>query len=129
MKKVKVYGWDQSCFWNYYNEVDQTTYQLQDNQTYDPIPQGMDEPVVRVNGQSGSWRQPTAEEKAAYQKTHPVQKPNEPSAPSQEQQMINMLGKTQMTQGTQIDANKADINQMKQMINLLGKQQMAQGNK
>lgn len=113
-----------------HSDIVDDDYQLQANETFEN-PTGKREPAKLVGT---SWQDATEEEHAAwvkqqeedFQRLHPNLAPAGPTA---EQQMINALGKTQMTQGTQIDANKADINQMKQMINLLGKQQMAQGNK
>lgn len=123
----RIYGWNTDGFWKYFDDV-ADDYKLKENETFDsPLDQNgnLDPAVKRVNG---VWQQPTAEDRAAFEakmaKLYPNPTPSTPVGPSQEQQMINMLGKTQMTQGTQIDANKADINQMKQMINLLGKQQM-----
>lgn len=112
-------------------------YQLKSNETFvEPINQdgsGMLAPATLL-GQGQGWRPATAEEHKAYmaeqRKLHPDQySESKPVGPSAEQQMINALGKTQMTQGTQIDANTADIKEVKQMINFIGKQQMAQGNK
>ena len=125
-----VYVWDQQNHWSD-KKVVSDDYKLQANETFDPVPDGQLEPSTRV---AGGWKGATKEEHEAYlaeqRKLHPDQySEQKPVGPSAEQQMINALGKTQMTQGTQIDANTADIKEVKQMINFIGKQQMAQGNK
>lgn len=120
----RIYGWDTADgFWKYFDDV-ADDYKLKGNETFDsPLDQNgsLNPAVKRVNG---VWRQPTVEDKAAYEAKMAKLHPASAYQPSAKQQMINLLGKQQMTQGTQIDANKADISQMKQMINLLGKQQM-----
>ena len=126
----KVYDWGTDNVFNFYDVVPDN-YQLQANQTFDDPTVEKDgvrvvnQPVKRV---AGGWQQPTEEEHKAWieanQKLFP-QPEQKPQGPSAEQQMINMLGKTQMTQGSKIDANAADIKQVKQMINFIGKQQLA----
>lgn len=126
----KVYGWGADNVFNFYDVVPDD-YQLQANQTFD------DPTIVGDNGArllnrlvkrvAGSWQPLTDEELAAYQATQQKLRPQinvQPQGPSEEQQMINMLGKTQMTQGSKIDANSADIKEVKQMINFIGKQQL-----
>jgi hypothetical protein len=126
----EVYGWGADNVCNFYDTVSDE-YQLQANQTFDDptiVKDGvrvLNQPVKRV---AGGWQQPTEEEHKAWieanQKLFP-QPEQKPQGPSAERQMINMLGKAQMTQGSKIDANAADIKQVKQMINFIGKQQLA----
>lgn len=126
----KVYGWGADGVFNFYDIVPDD-YQLQANQTFDSPLVAKDgvatlnQPTKRV---AGGWQQPTEEEHKAWveanQKLFP-QPEQKPQGPSAEQQMINLLGKTQMSQGSKIDANSADIKEVKQMINFIGKQQMA----
>lgn len=125
-----VYAWDSQNHWSD-KKVVADDYKLQANETFDPVPDGQLEPSTRI---AGGWSGATKEEHEAYEaekrKLHPDWYPEQkPAKASAEQQMINLLGKQQMTQGTQIDANTADIKEVKQMINFIGKQQMAQGNK
>lgn len=107
-------------------------YELKPNETFvQPINSdgsGMLKPATLL-GQGQGWREATAEEHEAYLKAQAAKNPSQPSSPSAEQQMINVLGKQQMTQSSQISANTADLKEVKQMINFIGKQQMAQGNK
>ena len=126
----KVYGWGADSVFNFYDIVPDD-YQLKANQTFDSpvvVKDGvatLNQPVKRV---AGGWQQPTEEEHNAWVEANQKQFPQpdkQSQGPSAEQQMINMLGKTQMTQGSKIDANAADIKQVKQMINFIGKQQMA----
>ena len=119
MDKIKVYYINSAGVYQDHFRLEDPGYQAKAGETTVPKP-SLREPS-RV--ENGAWRGATDEEYAAWLATQP-KKEEQPKKPSAEQQMINRLGKTQMTQGTQIDANKADINQMKQMINLLGKQQM-----
>lgn len=120
-----IYKWDsQSIFSG--TKLVEDDYQPQAGETFSAIPQPN---LMPVKWTGSAWQSATQEEHDAYvaeqRKLHPDWYPEQkPVGPSAEQQMINALGKQQMTQGSQIDANKADINQMKQMINLLGKQQM-----
>ena len=116
---IKVYYVDANGVYQGHFRLEKEGYQAKTGETTVAKP-SLREPMV-IEG--GTWRGATDAEYNAWLQAHPQQK-EKPARPSAEQQMINMLGKTQMTQGTQIDANKADINQMKQMINLLGKQQM-----
>lgn len=125
----EVYGWGTDNVCNFYDTVPDD-YQLQANQTFDDptiVKDGvrvLNQPVKRLNG---AWQQPTDKEHNAWieanQKQYP-QPEQKPQGPSAEQQMINMLGKTQMAQSGKIDANAADIKQVKQMINFIGKQQL-----
>lgn len=126
----KVYGWGADGVFNFYDVVSDD-YQLQANQTFDDPTVEKDgvrvvnQPMKRV---AGGWQQPTEEEHNAWVEANQKQFPQpdkQSQGPSAEQQMINMLGKTQMAQSGKIDANTADIKQVKQMINFIGKQQMA----
>ncbi|WP_295745450.1 hypothetical protein [uncultured Limosilactobacillus sp.] len=127
----RVFGWDADGLLNFWDVVPDD-YQLQSNQTFDdPTTAGgngarlLNRLVKRV---AGNWQPLTDEELAAYQAAQQKLRPKinvQPQGPSAEQQMINLLGKTQMTQSGKIDANTADIKQVKQMINFIGKQQMA----
>ena len=125
----EVYGWGADNVCNFYDTVPDD-YQLQDNQTFDDptiVKDGvrvLNQPVKRLNG---AWQQPTEEEHNAWVEANQKQFPQpdkQSQGPSAEQQMINMLGKTQMAQSGKIDANTADIKQVKQMINFIGKQQL-----
>ncbi len=117
-EKIKVYYIDANGLYQGHFRLENPGYQAKAGETTLPKP-SLREPS-RV--ENGAWRGATDEEYAAWLQAHPQKKVE--SHTTAEQQMINLLGKQQMTQGTQIDANKADISQMKQMINLLGKQQM-----
>ena len=130
----RVFGWGADGLLNFWDVVPDD-YQLQANQTFDD-PTTAGENGARVLGRlvkrvAGSWQPLTDEELAAYQAAQQKLRPNmdqQPQGPTAEQQMINMLGKTQMAQSGKIDANTADIKQVKQTINFLGKQLMAAKN-
>lgn len=113
-----------------HSDIVEDNYRLRTSETFEN-PTGKLEPAKLVGT---SWQDATAEEHAAwvkqqeadFQRLHPNMAP---AGPSSEQQMINALGKQQMTQGNQIDANTADLKQVKSAINFIAKRQMAQDNK
>ena len=117
--KIKVYYINANGVYQGHFRLEDPGYVAKAGETTVPKP-SLREPAVL---EGGAWRGATDEEYAAWLATQP-KKEEQPKKPSAEQQMINMLGKTQMTQSGKIDANTADIKQVKQMINFIGKQQM-----
>ena len=121
---IKVYYIDANGVYQGHFHLEKEGYQAKAGETTVDKP-NLREPMV-IEG--GTWRGATDAEYKAWLQAHP-QLQTKPAGPSAEQQMINVLGKQQMTQSSQISANTADLKEVKQMINFIGKQQMAQGNK
>lgn len=117
--KIKVYYINANGVYQGHFRLEDPGYQAKAGETTVPKP-SLREPAVL---EGGTWRGATDEEYAAWLATQP-KKEEQPKKPSAEQQMINRLGKTQMTQASKIDTNTADIKQVKQMINFIGKQQL-----
>lgn len=115
MAKI-VYAWDTQNHWSD-KKVVSDDYKLQANETFDPVPDGQQQPSTRI---AGGWRGATQEEHEAYlaeqRKLHPDQySEQKPVGPSAEQQMIATLGQQQAK-------TDASVKQMQQMIAMLGSQ-------
>lgn len=113
--KIKVYYINANGVYQGHFRLEDPGYVAKAGETTVPKP-SLREPAVL---EGGAWRGATDEEYAAWLAAHP-QKKVEPK-PTAEQQMINALGKTQVTQTD-------DIKELKQTINFLGKQLMAAKN-
>lgn len=107
-----VYVWDAQNHWSD-KKVVSDDYKLQANETFDPVPDGQQQPSTRI---AGGWKGATKEEHEAYlaeqRKLHPDQYPEQkPAEPSKQDQALNALGlqlsQVQKTQAAQSQAINA----------------------
>lgn len=105
-----VYRFDNNIFTS--TDIVSEDYQLKDNETFDPVPQGAREPVHRIGGQSGSWQQATEEENAEYLKEMQSKYPQmggQPAGPS-EQEKFNATATVQLANLMQANQDQKKIN-------------------
>ena len=88
-----VYIWNSNNIWIDQKPVDDK-YQLQPNETFDKVPDGLLAPIKRVGAQTGSWQGATPEEHEAYVKSQQDKHPQQPTP----QQQLNAATSLQLAQ-------------------------------